>query len=179
MKNDIQNIKEELLTAINSGTLKQRPKYYYVFFSILSMLGIITVCTLLLYFLSFMILVFREQHLFQTLGLSGREIFNFMHKVPLLLIVFITLLLITLFILIHHYRISYQQPILYSISAILFLTVIITVGLILFDTKMRLARWGENSRLPLLHNMHKHYRPRRPMPPPMGEIRVIRVEVAR
>ena len=158
MTKEIQKLKEKILIAIQEGKLKQKSKYYFVFLSFISILGIITLFTLVLYLLSFMILIFQEQHIFHSFGLSPKEIFNFIHAVPILLMFFVVILLITLYILINKYKISYQHPIMASIVGIFLITVLIMLGIMLLDKKMSIGHFGEQKGFPILRSMHEHYR---------------------
>ncbi|MEI6400516.1 MAG: hypothetical protein WCO58_03285 [bacterium] len=155
MTETIHNLKEELLQTIKTGSLKQKPKWYFAFFSFLSVVGILTLFTLLLYITSFIVLVFGEEINFR----GGAHFFEMIHVLPIVLILFVIILLCTLFVLIHHYRFSYKKPVLYSIVGIFLVTTILTIGLTAFDNEMRFARIGEDSDMPIIRTMHQHYRP--------------------
>lgn len=155
MKGTIHNLKEELLETIKDGSLKQRPKWYFAFLSFLSILGICTLFTLLLYVVSFIVLVFGEEVDFR----GEAHFFDMIHALPIILVLLVIILLCGLFVLIHHYRFSYKKPVLYSILGIFFVTTIVTIGLTTFDDEMRFARIGEDSDIPLIKTMHQHYRP--------------------
>lgn len=155
MKN---SIKEVVLQKIKNGNIKQKPKLYFVLLSILYTGSIFISFFVMLYLISFTVLIFREQKILELLNLNNNQFMDFLNNIPFLIFGLIVGILITIIILIKRYKITYQQPFFYSILAVLSITTFLSILISTIDTDMVFARIGEQSSLPGIKHLHKHYR---------------------
>lgn len=155
MEEKLQNIKDKILSYINHGEVKMKPKSYFVLRSILQGLSILIVFIAILYLASFVSLIMKEK---DVLSFKPHELRSFLLGIPWMIVFLSLILLIVLEVLTRKFAFVYKKPIAYSLFATIVLVLVIGLILNKIDREFRFARFGEDPRAPILGPMHKYYR---------------------
>ena len=120
-KNHISN---KVLDKIKSGEVKMRPKIYFVFRTILLVLGVLVSILSLIYLASFIIFSLRASGILflPKFGFPGIGIF--LNSLPWILILIVVILIIVLEIFTKRFTFVYRRPILYSLLIIVFIVIL-------------------------------------------------------
>ncbi len=144
--------------AIKSGKVKMIPKWHFVLKTIFVVLIGLILFSVIIYFLTFVGLVMHERYLLEILDLGPRGTMHFMRTIPWVIILLVTLLLITFYILVKNYSFIDKKPAVYSFFGVIFLALFVGFLIHIFDVDFKLAKIGERPNVPVLGPMHKHYR---------------------
>ncbi len=125
MNQERLQIKNKILTAIESGKVKMRPRWHFVLQTSLIIVGIILVALALLFLASFIIFSLRHSGVWFAPAFGSRGLGIFLASLPWLLIWLSVVFVIILEILVKKYSFAYRQPLLYSALG---LVLIITIG---------------------------------------------------
>jgi len=114
----------QVLDKVQSGQVKMRPKRYFILRAVL--IGLITclVALFALYLVSFIFFSLRASGVWFLPGFGFQAIGVFFSSLPWLLILTALILIIVLEILVKRFAFAYRRPILYSILAIIILTLL-------------------------------------------------------
>ncbi len=116
--NQLPKLKDQILAKIKSGSVKAKPKFYFVLRTLLLVSGLVLAGLVLLYFISFVIFLLRANGLWQApaFGLRGWGIL--FASLPWFLLVVIGFFVLIMEILVKHFSFAYRRPILYSVFGI-------------------------------------------------------------
>lgn len=131
------SIHDKILSAIKSGEVKARPKWYFYAQSVLMAAGVILTGVALLFLASFIVFALRQNGGWFAPGFGFFGLHVFLTAMPWLLLVAVLGLLWLLESLLRRYQFSYQRPMLYSFVGI---GLLVSVGTIVLST----ARLHEN-----------------------------------
>jgi glucan phosphoethanolaminetransferase (alkaline phosphatase superfamily) len=158
MSEQIKKIEEKITALIEQGQIKMKPRWYFVLKSILKVMLIIVSFLIVLYFSSFIVLVFKEKLALvgdpDSFVAWGRFIFS----LPWLIFLFSLGMLVILEILVRKYSFVYQRPIAYTLFALVFLVVLMSFVMHKIDRQSRVPRFGEDKEIIIFTPMHKYYR---------------------
>lgn len=145
----VSQFKDKILEKIKSEEVKMKPKMYFVFTSMLYIVGLTLGTIFTVYLLSFLLYFFTSQSLEHTrnFGLYGIKIF--LISLPWIIILLSIILFIILEILVRHFKFGYKKPIIYSLSAI-----IIFMSL----TSLVIAKTSLYNHMPMIGNLSEHYK---------------------
>lgn len=116
MDNEQKTIQRKILTVIESGKVKMRPKWHFVLKAILIVLGMILLYLTLLYLISFMIFVVREDR--PWMG-PGPLMVAILDGLPWFLIALALVFIGLLQHLVKKYQFGYGKPLFYLVLAII------------------------------------------------------------
>lgn len=182
MTEQIKKIEEKITDLIEQGKIKMKPRWYFVLKSILKILFFIVGFLIVLYFSSFLVLVFKEKVAFGGYPGSFLAWSKFIFSLPWLIFLFSLGMLLVLEILVRKYSFVYKKPIAYTLFVLVFFVVLFSFVMAKIDRQNRIPRWGEDPRVPVFGPMHRYYRgdiqkidfKNRPMMRPEGNIQIQR-----
>ena len=157
-QNNLNNIKENVLNKIKEQNIKKRPTWYFMIRSIFVSAFIFMSVFFVVYFSSFMQLLSYEQEFKKASRLGTQGFFILMQTIPWMIIVFLLIALTALHFLVRYFEFGYQRPILYTMLGTLLATFLLSYLIGYLDKESRLARLGENRKIPFLNNFHDKYR---------------------
>ena len=164
----MQNLKESILEKvegkIKSKNIKMKPKWYFIFKSILVISFFCILFLATIYIGNFILLIFHEhKEVFDSLNINPFNFFRimeFVKTIPMLLFLLVIVFIFSLYKLIKDYAFVYRNNFLYVtlilILAILFIVINIHIFL---DKDFRAAKFGERGELPFIRYLHSYYRP--------------------
>lgn len=114
-----KSIKENVLTAINSGTVTMRPRWHFVLRAILLVLGVVLSALAVLYLGSFIAFTLRQTGVVFAPGFGSRGWFVFFRSLPWLLIGVAVLFLVVLEVLVRRFSFAHREPLIYLTLGIL------------------------------------------------------------
>ena len=139
----MNTIQENIAKKIESGSLKMRPRSYFVVKGVLIGLGIILLAGVLLYLGSF-------------------AIYEGLPLVPIIAAIATALLLERV---IYNFAPAYRWPIAFSLGLLLLVGVLGSAGLHRLGFHERFERYSEENEMPIFKPFYRHYR--HPMAPRM------------
>jgi preprotein translocase subunit SecG len=154
----MEQLKHILIEKIETGSLRQKPRWQFVLSAVLSIVGIVFLFGAALYIISFIALITREQSFIRLLGFGPRGFAVFMHQAPWVLIFLLGCISIILYILIKRYAFVYSKPTIYRLIGIGCIICLISFAIFKIDTHMRFAKFGDAPRLPILGDAHDRFR---------------------
>lgn len=147
--NNQTKLTSRVLDEIKSGRLKMRPKWHFILSNALLITGGIIVLLALLYLISFVAFVLRQNGVWFIPIFGLRGWFAFLVSLPWLLIALSLIFIVILEILVKHFAFAYHRPLLYSLLGIML--VVLVGGYLVNRTTLhaRLAQFSEEHQLPL------------------------------
>jgi len=119
MKNEINNsqndLKENILSKIDSGDIRMKPKIYFTVKTILVLLAITITVSVLYFLVSFMVFSIRASGKLLLLGFGNAGIWTFFITFPWILLIIEIVLLIGVDILLKYFKFAYKTPFIYLI----------------------------------------------------------------
>jgi hypothetical protein len=170
----ITSIHSRILDKIQSGAIRQKPRWHFVLLALLFVFGVIALSLILLYLVGFVGLVFREHLVFEALDFGPRTFFAMMHTLPLLLIVIVITVFLLLHVLVRHFAFAYMKPVAVTLGGGLALTLLLFAGILDADKDMRIAHLGEGHHIFGIDLLHENFREK--MPPHLIHASVVRKE---
>lgn len=147
--NHQKNLRSHILDEIKSGRLKMRPKWHFILNNALLITGGVIVLLALLYLVSFVAFVLRQNGVWFAPIFGLRGWFAFLISLPWLLIVLSLIFIIILELLVRHFAFAYHRPLLYSLLGIML--VVLVGGFLVNRTTLHasLAQFSEKHQLPI------------------------------
>lgn len=151
------SIPDKVLKAIESGKVKMRPRWHFVFGTALLALGVILAVSTLLYLASFVIFALHQSGSWFVPGFGLRGLPVFLSSMPWLLVAVVLIFIILLEVLVKRYSFAYARPLLYS--ALLIILFVTLGGLVVAKTPLHkgLFRQALENRLPLMGGLYRGY----------------------
>jgi len=150
-------LKDNIIRAIQKGEVTMRPKWHFVLRSALVLLGVLVTALGLLFISSFVLFLLRASGVFfiPLFGFPGIRAFLF--ALPWLLLLFTILFVVVLEILARFYGFGRRLPLLYSALAIIAFVFIATVviGKTAFHERMNMR--AMDGRLPIMGEMYRNF----------------------
>ena len=156
MNSNNENIKQQVLDAIKSGAVKQRPHWYFVLRGILVGTGIAIVLCLAFYLASFILFMLRQSGVWFAPSFGLRGWFAFFRSLPWLLIGFSIIFIAALEIMVRRYAFAYREPLSYSILGIV--GVVFLGSVIVFETSLHRSLFVQAERRDLPPPIASFYR---------------------
>ncbi len=160
--NTINNIHNTILKKIESGAIRQKPKWHFVLMTLSVVFALSALLLIFLYLVSFVGLVLREHLIFDTLSFGPRTVFTIMHTLPFLLIVLVITVFLLLHVLVRYFAFAYMKPVMLTLGLGLLLTLLLFASVLLGDKDSRIARLGEGRHVPGIEMLHVRFRDRMP-----------------
>lgn len=156
--NTIRNVHNSILEKIKNGAIKQKPRWRFALMTLVIVLVFVALSFMLLYFVSFMSLVLRENLFFEALSFGPRTIFAILHTLPFLLILLVVSIFLVLHVLARHFAFAYMKPVMTTLGGGLAITLAIFAMVLVMDKNFRIARLGEGRHVPPIDMLHAHFR---------------------
>ncbi len=160
--NTINSIHKNILEKIESGAIRQKPRWHFVIMTLSIVFGFVALSLIFFYLISFVALLLREDLIFEALSFGPRTVFAMMHTLPFLLIVILITVLLLLHVLVRYFAFAYMRPVALTLGVGFALTILIFAGVLTLDKGSRIARFGEDGHVPGLNVIHSQFRDRRP-----------------
>ncbi len=154
----MESIKHIIEAKIESGTLKQRPRWHFTLIHTGIWVATLLAVILLAYIIAFVLLVGKEKHFIDLVLLGPQGIGRVFQYIPYPLVGISMLLIVVLFGIAHQYAFVYRYSTLQTLGILGLATISIAVGFALFDKEMNFARLGEKRNIPIMKSMHQRYR---------------------
>lgn len=151
------DLKTEVLSAIESGKVKMRPKWHFVAKTALFLTGAVFATLAILYFVSLIIFFLRRSGAWfaPEFGASGWRELAF--SLPWILILLSISFLAILQICITHFRFAYGRPIFYSVGAIMLVTVLGSIFVAQTPLHRMMFNQAQQNRLPWAGGLYRGY----------------------
>lgn len=156
--NTINKIHNTILKKIESGAIRQKPKWHFVLVTLSFVFALVTLSLIFLYLVSFVGLVLREHLIFDALSFGPRTVFTIMHTLPFLLIVLVATVFLLLHVLVRHFAFAYMKPVMVTLLLGLLLTLVLFASVLLGDKNSRIAKIGEGRHVPGIEALHVRFR---------------------
>ncbi len=154
---DPQSIKDKVLSTINAGSVKMRPRWQFVLQSIAMLVGLILIFLLMLFVVSFGIFLLQRSGVWFALQFGSHGLKELLATLPVLFLVLTVIFLLLLQVLAHRYSFSYSRPMLYTLLG----TIILVVGgsFVIAKTQVHedLYRLARNDHLPFVAGLYTKY----------------------
>lgn len=154
---NLQSIKDKVLSTINEGHIKMKPRWQFVLQSIAMIVGLVLVFLLILFVASFSIFILQRSGVWFAPVFGSHGFLELLMTLPVLFLVITVIFLLLLQLLVHHYSFSYTRPILYTLIG----TIILVVGgsFIIAKTRVHedLFRMARNDNLPFVSSLYTKY----------------------
>ena len=160
--NAINNIHNLILKKIESGAIRQKPKWHFVLMTLGIVFGVIALFLVLLYLVSFVALFLREHLLFEALSFGPRTVFEIVYTLPFLLIILVTTVFLILHVLVRHFAFAYMKPVAATLGLGLLFTLFLFALVLIADKESKIARFGQTQRFPGIEAMHMQLKKRAP-----------------
>lgn len=119
----MNNIRDKVLKAIETGHVAMRPRWHFVLRGVLLAVGIALVFLAVIYFASFIVFSLHNTGAWFAPGFGLRGFGPFFLALPWLLILLSLLFIIVLEILVNRYSFAYRKPLLYSVAGVIMFAV--------------------------------------------------------
>lgn len=166
----ITNIHKAILEKIEQGAIRQKPKWYFVLLTLMTVFGGVALVALLLYVISFTSLVLRERFVLDAFSFGPLVAFEIVHTVPLLLIVLVITIALILHVLVRHFAFAYTKPVVVTLGAGFALVFVLFILVLIFDAESRIGRLGEGKHVPGVGLLHERFRGQSPIVPLRGTV---------
>lgn len=156
-----KSIREQILGAIDQGSVRMRPRWHFVLKTILAVIGGVILVLTLLYLVSFILFVLRRSGAFFAPSFGWHGWYAFLLSLPWLLIILVMFFLFILEVLVRRYAFAYRRPLLYSVATVVFF--VFAGGYIVAVTSFqpRMSAFIEKRKMPIAGPMYREYgRPR-------------------
>ncbi len=150
-------LKDSILTPIEDGKVKMRPRWYFFVLATLYLVGVILWILFLLYLVSFIIFILDQNSIWFLPGFGFRGIHEFLTSLPWILIFLAIPLIIILEILVKRYSFVYRRPLIYSIIGIVAFSMIGGFVVAMTPFHNGLLGQAEKKRLPFAGGLYRYY----------------------
>lgn len=152
---DNKSIHEHVAGAIRTGTVKMRPRWYFILQGLLFALGAIIVILLALFVSSFIIYMLQQTGVAVVPGFGLRGWYSFARHLPWLLVVLSLAFTLIVEVLVRRYSFAYRRPLAYSVVGVI--GIVIAGGFVLAHTSVhpRLMLYAQQHRLPFGERLYR------------------------
>jgi hypothetical protein len=146
-----------ILDEIKNKHVVMRPKWHFVLWSTLAIVGGICMWLTVIYLVSFIFFILYYTGVWFTPALGSRGWYIFFRSLPWLLILLLFVFVIILEVLVRTYAFAYRRPLLYSVGIILL--IIFLAGSIVSRTSFhrQLFTYAEKNRLPFAGQLYRSF----------------------
>ena len=164
------SIKESVLSKIESGQIKMKPKWQFILKALFVIFGITLSALTIIFLGSFIFFVLRQNGLLfvPAFGLRGWGAFIF--SLPWALILVSLIFLFILEILVRRYSFAYRKPILYSLVGIIVLVLLVSFVMSRVGLHQRALIFSRTGNLPIAGPLYRNYEENKPENVYFGEI---------
>jgi hypothetical protein len=157
-----KSIQENILTAIETGRVKMRPRWYFVVRTTLLIVGVILSVLALLYLASLIMFVLHRTGVWFAPAFGPRGLREFLFDVPWVLVLLVTIFIILVQLLVNRFAFSHARPLMYWALGIIVL--VLVGGFIINQTSVHqgLFRQAQNDRLPFGNDFYRKFGSRPP-----------------
>ncbi len=124
MNTEHKEMRKDVMSAIESGKARMRPRWHFLLFSGFGFVGSLIVLLSMVYLFSLAMFFMRESGAWFAPSFGSRGWFAFFYSTPWLLLALLAAFLVLLEVLVRRYRFVYQKPLLASVLGALFICVI-------------------------------------------------------
>lgn len=118
-KENKNTIRENVLSKIGAGSVSMRPRWHFAVQTTLVLSGIAIAVLAILYCLSFVLFIFRQNGVLLAPAFGFRGVASFLFSTPWLIVALSIIFMGALEVLVRQFSFSYQKPLLYSIVGVL------------------------------------------------------------
>lgn len=153
----MKDVKESVLNKIKCGEVTMRPRWHFVLFSAMAVVGSLILVTWLVYLESFIFFVMSGTGIAYVplFGIKGMLVF--LLSAPWLLVALTVLFIVGIHHLVKTYAFCYTRPLIYSFLAIIGFTAVVAYILAQTDMHYKAMERAQDSRLPVVGSMYRQY----------------------
>lgn len=155
MKNIQNNLKKDILSKINSGDIKMKPKIYFTAKTILVLLAVTVTIVVLFFLISFMVFSIRDSSRLFLLGFGDAGIWTFLITFPWLLLVIEIILLVVVDILLKYFKFAYKTPFIYLVTGTTIVVVFISFFVSSIPIHETLYQEATEQKIPVFETIYK------------------------
>lgn len=152
-----KTIKEIVLSKIESGKAKMKPRWHFILKTSLIVSGVIILVLALLYLSSFIVFVLRQTGVLFAPAFGLRGIGAFLFSIPWLLVVATLVFLVLLAILVRQYSFTYRKPLVYSLMGLVVLVIVGTFIIPRFGVHQFIYKQVREANLPFAGPFYRGY----------------------
>ncbi len=152
-----KSIKDIVLSKIESGKAKMKPRWHFILKASLMVLGAIILALALLYLSSFIVFVLRQTGVLFAPAFGLRGIGAFLFSIPWLLVITTLVFLVLLAVLVRQYSFTYRKPLVYSLLGLVILVIIGTFIIPRFGVHQFIYRQAREANLPFAGPFYRDY----------------------
>ncbi len=144
-----KDIKDQISSAIKSGQVKMRPKWYFILATMIYSAAILILALIILFLISFVIFILHQSGVWFAPSMGWGGWFSVLIYFPWLPLALVLFFLIILEVLAAHFSLVYRNPIVYSAIIIVILAAV--MGYVFAQTPLHsyLHEQAKNGGLPL------------------------------
>ena len=151
------SIRDNVLSAIEQGKVKMRPKWYFVARAALFTVGVLCAALLLLFVGSFVVFLLHQNGVWFAPAFGRLGVKDFLFALPVVFLFLVIGLVILLEILIRRYAFAYHRPAIYSVVAVVFFLGIGSVAIAQFQLHEMLLMQARNNQLPVAGELYRQF----------------------
>jgi hypothetical protein len=155
--NQQPSMKDKILTAINSGQVKMRPKWQFITGTALLIGAILAGALVSLFLSSFIVFMLRQSGVWFAPNFGQRGLGIFFTSLPWVLLLVVVIFIALLEMLIRRYSFAYGRPVLYSILGVIILVLFGGVALGLSSFHQNLFDRAENGNMRFAAPFYRHF----------------------
>lgn len=157
MTQEVKNIKDNILSAIESGKVSMKPRWHFVAKGVLLVVGTLFAFLSLVYLISFIFFILKQTGLWFVPGFGFGIMREILFDFPWLLVTLAILLILLLQFLIKKYSFSYGRPLIYSVVAVVCLVVLAGFAVSATPIHKNFFMQAQNNNFPVGGKIYKQY----------------------
>ena len=156
-KKEEQKIEHDVMSAIESGQIKMRPRWQFVLTATLLGVGAVVLLLTLLYLFSFILFALHESGAWFVPNFGASGWWAFFHRLPWVLIGFVILFVVVLEVLVRRYAFAYRRPLL--ASALWIIGIVLVGGAIISATRFHntIFDFARRNGLPVIGGIYRQF----------------------
>lgn len=157
MTQEVKNIKDNILSAIESGKVSMKPRWYFIVKGILLVVGTLFAFLSLVYLISFIFFILKQTGLWFVPGFGFGLMREILFDFPWLLVFMAVLLIVLLQFLVKKYSFSYGRPLIYSVVLVVCLVMLLGFAVSITSIHANFFLQAQNNNLPAASKFYKQY----------------------
>lgn len=150
----MNNLKTKILDAVQKNNLTMIPKWKFVLYSLLGIVGVVFAFLLVVFVVSLILFVLSRYGFMYMPFFGAAHIFQTIGAVPPLLFFVAVLLIILIEVLSRQYAFSFKRPLLVTVLSVTLLATV--VGFVVSETKAHeyVKMYAKNNRIRMMEQMY-------------------------
>ncbi len=155
MNNKQNDLKKNILSKIDSGKIKMKPKIYFTAKTVIVLFAVIAAVVVLSFLVGFAVFSIRASSRLFLLGFGSAGIWTFLVTFPWLLLVTEIILLIFVDILLKYFKFAYKTPFIYLMAGTTVFVVLISFFTSTIPVHETLYQEAIEQKIPIFETIYK------------------------